>query len=32
MEDWIHILKYNQRRIVFVQEYMGTAPLVIEMS
>jgi uncharacterized protein len=31
-EDWIHILKYNQGRIVFVQEYMDTAPLVLEMS
>jgi len=32
MEDWVHILKYNQGRIVFIQEYMDTAPLVLEMS
>jgi uncharacterized protein len=31
MEDWAHILKYNQGKIVFVQEYMDTAPLVLEM-
>jgi ketosteroid isomerase-like protein len=30
MEDWVHILKYNQGRIVFVQEYMDAAP-VLEM-
>ena len=30
--NWIHIFKYNQGRMVFVQEYTDTAALAIEMS
>jgi uncharacterized protein len=32
VEEWVHILKYNQGRMVFFQEYIDTAPLALEMS
>jgi ketosteroid isomerase-like protein len=31
-DDWVHILKYNQARIVFFQEYSDTAAAVLGMS
>lgn len=31
-EDWIHIFKYNQERVVFFQEYTDTAAAVLGMS
>jgi len=31
-EEWVRIFKYDQGRVVFLQEYMDTAPLVLEMS
>jgi len=32
MEEWVHIFKYNQGRIVFFQEYMDTSRLVLDLS
>ena len=31
-EDWVHIFKYNQERVVFFQEYTDTAAAVLGMS
>jgi hypothetical protein len=31
-EDWVHIFKYNQGRMVFFQEYTDTAAVVLGMS
>ena len=31
-DDWVHIFKYNQGRIVFFQEYTDTAAAVLGMS
>jgi len=31
-EEWVHIFKYNQGRIVFFQEYMDTTRLVLGIS
>ena len=31
-EDWVHIFKYNQGRLVFFQEYTDTAAVVVGMS
>ena len=31
-DDWVHIFKYNQGRMVFFQEYSDTAAAVIGMS
>jgi uncharacterized protein len=30
-EDWVHIFKYNQGRMVFFQEYTDTAAVVVGM-
>jgi len=32
MEEWVHILKYDQGRIVFFQEYTDTAEFALAMS
>jgi len=32
LDEWVHILKYNQGRIVFLQEYSDTARLVLGIS
>ena len=31
-EDWVHVCKYNQGRMVFFQEYTDTAAAVVGMS
>jgi ketosteroid isomerase-like protein len=31
-EDWVHIFKYNQGRMVFFQEYTDTAAAVLGVS
>jgi uncharacterized protein len=31
-DDWVHIFKYNQGRMVFFQEYADTAAAVLGMS
>ena len=31
-EEWVHILKYDQGRIVFFQEYTDTAEFALAMS
>jgi uncharacterized protein len=31
-ENWVHIIKYNQGRVVFFQEYTDTAEFVLAMS
>jgi len=31
-EDWVHIVKYNQGRMVFFQEYNDTAAFALAMS
>ena len=31
-DDWVHIFKYNQGRMVFFQEYTDTAAAVLGMS
>ena len=31
-DDWVHIFKYNQGRIVFFQEFTDTAAAVVGMS
>jgi uncharacterized protein len=31
-EDWVHIFKYNQGRLVFFQEYTDTKAFVLAMS
>jgi hypothetical protein len=31
-EDWAHIFKYNQGRMVFYQEYTDTGAFVLAMS
>jgi uncharacterized protein len=31
-EDWVHILKYHQGKVVFFQEYTDTAAFLLGMS
>jgi uncharacterized protein len=31
-DEWVHVFKYEQRRMVFFQEYADTAAAVIGMS
>jgi ketosteroid isomerase-like protein len=31
-EDWVHVFKFNQSKLVFFQEYTDTAAVVIGMS